>query len=445
MTEYLRILHLNDLHSHFENYPKVKRFFQAEVPDTIEVLKLDLGDNIDKSHPLTDATAGRANVELMNELGIQFATIGNNEGIGLAKAELDVVYDQANFQVILGNLKDKRQQPNWAQPYFIYETRQGTKIALLAYTFPYYATYEPNGWTVENPLDCLKADLARDEVASADVRILMSHLGVRYDEQIARDFPEIDLIIGSHTHHLFEEGEVVNGTYLAAADKYGYYVGEINLTLDNHQLQEASIVAHATSQMPSDWRDQDWIEQTYEHGRQLLSQEKIIDLPRDLSLADSCHLVMEAMMCYADADVCIMNSGLVVTPFEKNLTKASLQTALPHQMRLAKLTVTAKELADIYEDIWTKGQLLAHQEIRGKGFRGKQFGNVLQAGFAYKNGKIVYNGKAIDEKKELHLVLVDQYAFASYFDKVRQHQAELLFPDLLREVVADYLTGHLEP
>ena len=114
-------------------------------------------------------------------------------------------------------------------------------------------------------------------------------------------------------------------------------------------------------------------------------------------------------------------------------------------MRLAKLTVTAKELADIYEDIWTKGQLLAHQEIRGMGFRGKQFGNVLQAGFAYKNGKIVYNGKAIDEKKELHLVLVDQYAFASYFDKVRQHQAELLFPDLLREVVADYLTGHLEP
>lgn len=28
MTEKLTILHLNDWHSHFENYPKIKRFFK---------------------------------------------------------------------------------------------------------------------------------------------------------------------------------------------------------------------------------------------------------------------------------------------------------------------------------------------------------------------------------------------------------------------------------
>lgn len=34
----------------------------------------------------------------------------------------------------------------------------------------------------------------------------MSHLGIRFDTRIAQEFSEIDLIIGAHTHHLFEEG-----------------------------------------------------------------------------------------------------------------------------------------------------------------------------------------------------------------------------------------------
>lgn len=64
-------------------------------------------------HPLSDATKGKANVELMNQLGIDFATIGNNEGIGLSKEELNKVYDEANFTLIIGNLKDEGKQPVW--------------------------------------------------------------------------------------------------------------------------------------------------------------------------------------------------------------------------------------------------------------------------------------------------------------------------------------------
>ena len=47
------------------------------------------------------------------------------------------------FQPIIGNLKDKGRQPEWAKPYLIHKTKVGTKIAFLAYTFPYYITYAP--------------------------------------------------------------------------------------------------------------------------------------------------------------------------------------------------------------------------------------------------------------------------------------------------------------
>ena len=73
----------------------------------------------------------------MNELGIDYATIGNNEGIGLAKEELDCLYEQAKFQPIIGNLKDEGRQPEWGKPYLIpQKLRQVQKIAFLAYTFP---------------------------------------------------------------------------------------------------------------------------------------------------------------------------------------------------------------------------------------------------------------------------------------------------------------------
>ena len=44
------------------------------------------------------------------------------------------------------------------------------------------------------------------------------------------------MIFGSHTHHHFDEGEMNNGVLMAAAGKYGYYLGEVNLTIENKKV-----------------------------------------------------------------------------------------------------------------------------------------------------------------------------------------------------------------
>lgn len=65
---------------------------------------------------------------------------------------------------------------------------------------------------------------------------MLSHLGVKQDRTIAQKYPEFDVIIGSHTHHLFVKGELDNNVLLAAAGKYGHYIGEITLELNNHHV-----------------------------------------------------------------------------------------------------------------------------------------------------------------------------------------------------------------
>ena len=55
----LKILHLNDLHSHFENYPKIKRFFADKSAGFSDVLRFDIGDH---RNPVTDRRRERVSL-----------------------------------------------------------------------------------------------------------------------------------------------------------------------------------------------------------------------------------------------------------------------------------------------------------------------------------------------------------------------------------------------
>ncbi|MEA4829856.1 MAG: bifunctional metallophosphatase/5'-nucleotidase, partial [Enterococcus thailandicus] len=176
--EKIMLLHTNDLHSHLENWPRIRRFLEqrkreSEKKVQTTTVTVDLGDFVDRWHPLSEATNGQANVLLMNEIGYDAATIGNNEGVGNSKHDLNHLYDEANFDVLLANLFDKKtlQPPAWAKPYKIIETKQQTKIGLLAFTAPFPLTYSPNGWDIRNPYDILP-EMVEELRPKVDVLVL---------------------------------------------------------------------------------------------------------------------------------------------------------------------------------------------------------------------------------------------------------------------------------
>ena len=99
MQDNISILHTNDIHSHLEHWPKIRRYLQTQKRHLIRegrsVLTFDIGDALDRQHPLTEATMGQANVALLNEIGYDAVTIGNNEGLGLAHDDMNHLYDHA--------------------------------------------------------------------------------------------------------------------------------------------------------------------------------------------------------------------------------------------------------------------------------------------------------------------------------------------------------------
>lgn len=450
--EEIRILHTNDLHSHLENWPKIRRFLheRQQVAKNQTAITVDLGDFCDRWHPLTEATNGKANIQLMNQVSYDAVTIGNNEGIGNAKSELNHLYDKANFPVILDNLFDKRtlQSPDWAKEYKIVTTPLGTKVGLIGATAPFPLTYTPNGWDARNWADILP-NIIQFLQSKVDVLVLLSHLGINDDQLIAKELPEIDVILGSHTHHLFVKGKKIGKTLLVAAGKFGEYVGEVSLSLnEQHQIESARANTFATKEMLHYPEDEEEIFQYMDKGQKLLQEKKVAWLPYKLDVFDQEHSLvdetLEAVKKRGKTQAAILNTGLFLDDLSAGVVNQDdLHSILPHPMHMIRVTLKGVDVIRMVLEMEKNRHFLRNFPVRGMGFRGKIFGEIAYSGIQYDatNHSVKWMNQPIDPKKIYCFTTVDHFMFIPFFPTIEiAGQVEFLFPEFIRTVLGDYLT-----
>ncbi|MDT6980915.1 5'-nucleotidase C-terminal domain-containing protein [Levilactobacillus zymae] len=455
--ERLTMLHTNDLHSHFENWPRIRRYLlttRAQVQATgATVLTFDLGDHVDTAHPVSEATNGQKNVQLMNQIGYDGVTIGNNEGLGFLRAKLDHLYDQANFPVILGNLRQAgtTKLPAWASDHRIVVTAAGTRVLILGLTAPYELTYPLAGWDPVQAVPALTDLLAR-YAAQADVCVLLSHLGYNVDQKLARRFPQLDVIIGSHTHHLLVHGERVNQSLLAAAGKYGQYVGRIDLTVDGHHhvvAAQAGVVRTATLTPLS--ADAAEIHGLTALGEGILTEQRVAQLPVTLDANPTGHpqLVREGLHAiaeYAGTQAAVLNAGLFLRDLPRGvITQNQIHQLLPHSMHVMTVTLDGYNLWRLVQEFEQARLFLRKFPQKGMGFRGKIFGELNYLGIAYNatTRQVTWRGEPLSPNRQYRLAVVDHYLFIPFFPTIAiVGENHILYHDLLREVFAGYLSRH---
>lgn len=451
--ETIHILHTNDIHTHLTYWPRTAHFLKSQKYAWNQLEKttaynFELGDAVDRVHPLAEASHGQAIIKLLNQADYDAATIGNNEGVGETKKDLDALYDEANFLVTLGNLYEvnSQQLPDWADEYLIFSTDEGTKIGVFGLTYPFQKTYEPLGWDVREPLEIIK-QVIQKIAQNVDVIILLSHLGIYYDRKIAEKFPVIDLIIGAHTHHVLEKGEQVNKSLLTGGGKYNEYIGHTYLSLDNHQLVSKETELIHTDQLDKVSGEASLAASYQKAGETALAHNKIANLPEKLEtdwhgeskLAD---FVMEAMSQATGQNQVLLNAGLLVKSLEKGvLTAANLHNALPHSMRLVNITLPANQMQNFFLELEKNRDALQHRKIMGTGFRGKIFGDILYRNISVDLDAftVYFNGEKLVKDNNYCFTTVDFFAFSPMFSELaKTAKIKFLFPDLLRDVVGQY-------
>lgn len=455
--EEIRLINTNDLHSHFENWPKIRRYFnqqqQLSENEGHTTISIDLGDFSDRVHPLTEATNGQANTMLMNQANYDLATIGNNEGIGNSQKDLNHLYDKAEFTVVLGNVKDIKtgKQPDWAKPYEIIESKEGTKLGFIGLTAPYPLTYNPSGWDILTVAESLPP-LLNELTPQVDVIILLSHLGLPTDREIAKHYPEISVILGAHTHHLLENGETIGETLLTGAGKFGRYIGETRLQIKDKQVIAKETLAIPVSTLPEIEYDEFEISEYWQKGEILLSETRLADLTEPLNLTDPNKdyetlgsVCLEALKEEAGTEVALLNTGLFLGALGKGEVNAlMLHRCLPHPIHLVRVTLKGKDLLKFLTSIEEQRSKLKEHPIVGMGFRGKVFGEIIYSGITKNEEKqFLWLGQKVDPKRDYTFTTVDHLVFIKYFPVLlAKGKIDFLFPAFLRQVLGQYLQTH---
>lgn len=455
--ERITILHTNDLHSHFENWPRIRRYLkttrQQVMADGATVYTFDLGDHVDRVHPVSEATNGQQNIQLMNQIGYDGVTIGNNEGLGFVRAQLDHLYDHANFPVILGNLRtpDTHELPDWAIDHRLLTTAAGTRLLVLGLTAPYHLTYPLAGWQILDVQPTLAALLQRF-AGQFDVCVLLSHLGLDVDRLLAKRFPQVTVIIGSHTHHLLPHGEHDHQSLLAAAGKFGRYIGKIELSITpDHQVKSAVASVTETATLPVADGDIAEITGLQDLGESILSEQRVANLPTAMEAdpTGQSRLVREGLHAiaeYAGTQAAILNAGLFLQDLSSGVVNQNqLHQLLPHNMHVMTVTLSGYDLWRLVQEFELARFFLRRFPQKGMGFRGKIFGELNYLGLAYDavTHQVTWRGESLSPTRQYRIAMVDHYLFIPFFPTISiVGKNQILYDDLLREVFAQYLARH---
>ncbi|MGP3561549.1 bifunctional metallophosphatase/5'-nucleotidase [Geobacillus sp. BK01] len=459
MKQTIYIYHTNDVHSHFEHWPQIARFLSERRGEhrarNEAMLLFDVGDFLDRVHPITEATRGKANVDLLNDLGYDAVTIGNNEGITLDYNELDSLYERARFPVVVANLfRRDGTRPPWALPYAVIPATETFRIGVVGATAPFVKFYELLGWKIAPPFDMLAAAVA-DVKRQADCVVVLSHLGVNEDEKMAAMIPDVDIILGSHTHHVFPEGKMVNGTLLCAAGKYGKYVGVVMLDIEQHRLARASATVVDVDTLPRSEQVERHLHCLEQDSLARLAAEQVAVLEDDLPLnwfapSPLGNLLASALREWCGADIGMVNAGVLLEPLEKGpVTKKDLHRICPHPLNPCKVKLRGAELKEIMLEAHT--ERMKHLRFKGFGFRGEVMGEMVYDGVeieteleedgAWHIRGIRINGEPLDPERTYDVATTDMFAIGHFYPQIQRAAEKTYYmPEFLRDLLAWKLT-----
>lgn len=450
--EKITIYHTNDIHSQLSYWPRIARYLTQEKQRLMSkketVYVFDDGDATDRVHPLTEATNGKAIAELLHDGSYDAVTIGNNEGIGNTKDQLNDLFSEARYEVVVSNLKDKETEsrPDWAREVLLLKTKGQHTFALVGLTIPLPMSYDSLGWNVEDPFDVLD-ELVRTYRNKVDGFILLSHLGLPTDREIAERYPEVLVIMGGHTHHLLPEGEMIEGTLIAGAGKFGTHVGKITLEYDKgNQILMAAEVIDVRSQVdpvPDEHVD---MNELYRIGNSMLEHEVLGELKQPLNKEQVAEpnlisLTLAAMTSLSDTTIGVVNTGLFLESLPKGLiNRRQLHEALPHPMRVVEVSMDGRSLKRLLNQMEQQKEKLKMLPVKGYGFRGKIFGSLYFQGIKRIKEGIYINGKELDQNREYKLITVDYFLYVPFFPELQaQTSVRMISPDFLRTIVGNYI------
>jgi 2',3'-cyclic-nucleotide 2'-phosphodiesterase (5'-nucleotidase family) len=461
----LTLLHINDLHGALFADAKgdPERGGMAQLIGLVDrerakapgpTLFLDAGDSIQGTY-VSNRSRGEAVFEILNAAGLDAMVLGNHEfdwGLDVLRQRIE----QARFPLLAANLETESGQPlesllPGVSPYAVF-TAGDVRVGVLGLTYHNLAAIVRasaiEGLRTVKGIDALERYLPELQ-EQADLVVVLSHMGVEADQELARARPELPLIVGGHSHRLLAKGLRVGQTTIAQAGAYGEHLGKITLAATPGRTPvtegiRASAVP-VTVSGPTDAEAQGivakWAQEVEEAGSQLVGQAAIpLRTARGVETALG-NLVTDSMRA-ADlgdghtCDVALYNDGGIRADLNAGpITYAELYSVLPFENSLIGLHLDGRQVRRMLED--------------GIGERGSEI-QVSGLTFEYDPGggpgkrvtEVQVGGVSLDPQRTYRVVTVDYLYTHSQFRGSLGKGVNVVYDGLHLDAVIDYVRAH---
>jgi 5'-nucleotidase len=469
-TIQITILHTNDMHSQLEAMSRlsgvVRRLHKEIKAKGRNVFFFDAGDAADRRERFCSITKGAAFPRLLNSMGdhgYDLQTLGNAISVTYGLQAAVQMTARASFPILAANFfRDGQPLLDGFQAVKSYPINDDLRLGVIGLTAQIPDFYRLFG------LDAPEFQIATQEWLAYLVKngrgpiIVLSHLGLIDDRTLAQAFPEIDLIIGGHTHQLLPEGEWVNGVLIAQAGEYARFLGRVDLEIDPRHgtvLDKSASLIEIPENTPLDPAFEAALQEAkYEAGKFMARSVGELQQALDQDFFAECgigNLASDAIRERMQAEAALLTGGLFLKGLPVGVVKlldlddACFTTANP-QLSM----VRGEQIRAALE----RGLEPERMHSYIKAFRGAPIGMPAVSGM-----KIEYNpsgldgqrvkaieiqGRPLEPLRSYRLAHTDAEVIntnlpgGGFLDLEPGQVVRIEVPTILREAIEDYLKTH---
>lgn len=438
----LKILHTNDIHSNFDNFSKI-----ASVINKIKdenTLILDAGDFTDFKNIALQGTKGQAGTELLKLAGYDAASIGNNETFALLPT-LEYMASSSKVPYLSLNLSKKDGSTiNGINRSLIVE-KAGLKILLMGIS-PDLGPFNPLlGVQLRDYKQAVREELNKNK-GKYDLVILIDHIGTEKDFDIAREIPEINIIISSHDHKLFQKARIENKTIINSAGEYGEHLGYMIVDYSGSKLSlidSGVISSHEESEdqliLLSLRKNNIIARKNLSHPLYFIDRSLTHDNIEENSI---CNLIADGLRDFLKCDIGLINGGICNGGIKKGpVSDLKLIEICPSPLNPTSFSIKGRNLREALEESLDSSNCL--KEGKGPGFRGRFVGKLhISGGEIFysddKIDKILINGSSLEDDKLYSVASSDYLQRGSGYKSLSKNQDAAYRAEYLRDIIKIY-------
>ncbi|MEW6713031.1 MAG: bifunctional UDP-sugar hydrolase/5'-nucleotidase, partial [Candidatus Riflebacteria bacterium] len=422
------ILHTSDIHAHLQpvasgsemvgGYARIKAYKDSLEEEGRNVLMLSSGD-IFQGTFFYKFFQGIPDIEFMNRTGYAAMTLGNHEFDG-GQAALAEALTYARFPILAANIQFKKipELQSKLKPWVMIKAgpaEDPVKVAIIGITAENLPEIVPSVFVKDIDVlgaeETLKRYLPEIQMAGAEVILLLSHLGWEKELQLFENFPELDGILGGHSHLAISPPAVVEGPqghrFLSEPGEWGKGVTRYDLIFDRDAERALQVTAAALVPMNEGIPEDGQIKQQADGLWQQIQVKVNIPIgktsvylngdrehirTRETNLGN---LVADCVADTVAADMAVMNGGGIRSSIATGtVTIGDCLNVLPFDNYLIKVEMTGATLTKIFEQV---REAIGHES----GFGGfLQVSRGLQVKYYSNLVVVTFNGQPVEPLKK---------------------------------------------